>query len=228
MTIQTKPTPSFFEEVGQKFFSIADQAPVDLLTGDPFAAFAPGKPTPGLATFQRVVQGGNGMGFFKNILKIGTGIVRGLIGLPAKAATAVRAAPRVAAIGGAALAGGAVTGVALSGDAAAAAAGGFVVNPATGQVVGMGGGNGLFSTVTTVTTINRQTGQTVRQQVFQGRPFIMAKEVAHMRSVARKLNRAHGKVPTRRVKATVNSMISDAIKDSILHQAQKGAQAALA
>ncbi len=159
---------------------------------------------------------------------------RGLLGLPPKAAAlasrVARVAPRAALAVGGAVAGGAAfaAGQALltpEQRQAAIASGQFVVNPATGELVPLGGGNGLLATSTMVTTVNRITGQIVKQRVFQGSPFIMNKEVAHLKSVVKKITRAHGKVPTKTRKQSVSSMISDAIKDAMLRQAQSGAAA---
>jgi len=150
------------------------------------------------------------------------GSIGGAVAKPAAASLLRRTLP----VAGAALAGAAVGG--LAGSLGGPEGGVPIINPATGQVVGAGGGNGRFNVITTVTTIDNVTGQAVRQKVFAGAPFIMQKEVAHMRSVAKKLSRAHGRVPTRKVKQGINSMISDAIKDKILHSAQIGASAAMA
>ena len=186
---------------------------------------------PEVQTFRREVKAG--MGFFKKAFGFVSSAVKGLLGIPAKAKAVVRAAPKLALAAGGAVAGGALFagGEQLFNAQGQPVAGGGlagVVNPATGRIGGIGGGNGLFSTITTVTTINNQTGQPVRQQMFQGRPFIMSKEVAHLRSTIKKINRAHGKVPTRTRKASLNSMIQDAIKHSILHKAEQTVGAATA
>lgn len=188
---------------------------------------------------QRVVAlqqppGRKPMGFFDFAKKIVGGAIKigaGLLGFGAPAVRAAapaarRIAPAVAA-GAAGVAAGVATGIALTPEAAAAAGvGGAVINPATGQVVGVGGGNGLFATVTQVTTINRVTGQIARQETFKGRPWIMAAEVAHMKATAKKLIRGAGKVHRKVAKQSMNSMIADALKDRMLHSAQQGAAAA--
>jgi len=177
-----------------------------------------------------VSQEVTGMPFFKSLFKAVGTIGRSLLGLPAAAKAAVRAAPRVAAVGAAGVAAGGLTAAALAaGGAAPGAAGaaGFVVNPATGELVAPGGGNGVLATTTMVTTVNRLTGQIVKQRVFVGSPFIMNKEVAHLKSTIKKLRRGAGKIPTRTREPSLNSEINSAIKHSILHQAQRGAALAL-
>jgi len=95
-----------------------------------------------------------------------------------------------------------------------------VVNPATGQVMSVGGGNGMTTTVTQVMSIDNRTGQVIRTKVFQGAPFLMQKEVAHLGSVKKKLMRGAAKIPTRTRKASRSSMIKDAVEDQMLHLAQ--------
>ena len=171
----------------------------------------------------------SGMGFIDGLLKTVVSVGRGLLGLPAKAARVVRAAPKAAVGVGAAVAAGGVTAAALAagGGAPAGALPGFVVNPATGELVAPGGGNGVLATTTMVTTVNRLTGQIVKQRVFVGSPFIMNKEVAHLKSVIKKIGRADRKIPRRTSAMSLNAQINAAIKDSILHQAQRGAARAL-
>jgi len=174
------------------------------------------------------------MGFFSSIAKIGGSILGGIgraVGiLPAVAARAAPAIATVARRVAPAVAGGLLAGAAFAGgeqlfNAAGepvAGPGGFI-NPATGAIGGLAGGNGRVSTFTTVTTIDNMTGQPIRVRNFTGRPFLMSKEVAHLKTVARKLSRAHGKVPRRTVKQSLNAMIVDTVKDKILHDVQRGA-----
>ena len=173
-----------------------------------------------------------GMGFFSGLVKTVVGIGRGLLGLPPKVAAVARAAPRAAAVAGGAIAAGGLTAAALAAGAAGPATGmaipgGAFVNPATGELVAAAGGNGVLVTTTMVTTVNRVTGQIVKQRIFLGSPFLMNKEVAHLKSTSKKLLRGARRVPTRTRKASTRSLITDAIEDSILHQAQRGAAAAL-
>lgn len=81
-------------------------------------------------------------------------------------------------------------------------------------------------TTTLVTTVNRATGQIVKQRSFLGSPFLMNKEVAHLKSTIKKIGRADRKVPRRTVQPSLNSLINSAIKDRMLHSAQASVQAA--
>lgn len=176
------------------------------------------------------------MGFFSTIAKVIGGVV-GAVGravgiLPAAVApvaqAVARAAPTALRVAGT-LATGAAIGAALTPAQAAAGAGTglaavggmlSVTNPATGQIMNVGGGNGVQTTITMVQTIDNATGQIVRAKIFAGSPFLMNKEVAHLKSTSRKLRRGAARVPTRRVRATTTSLIKDAIEDKMLHLAQ--------
>ena len=181
------------------------------------------------------------MGFFSFIGKALGGVAkiagRALGILPpavAKAAAPVSRLARVAGVAGT-LATGAAIGAALTpaqvaagGGTALAAAGGMlsVTNPATGQIVSVGGGNGVQTTITMVQTIDNRTGQIISAKVFQGSPFLMNKEVAHLSSTAKKLSRGFRKVPRRTSQPTTTSMIKSAIEDKMLHLAQGTVQTA--
>ncbi len=168
-----------------------------------------------------------GMGFLSSIGKFLGGAVKAVgtafgVIAPKVAPIARRAAVPLAAAGAGVLGGA----LAFGGGGAAAGAGlagvpGGIINPATGEFVGAGGGNGVFTTITTVTTFNRLTGQAVKQRMFQGRPFLMQKEVAHLSSTARKLMRGARKVPSRTRAPSLNAEIISAVKHDVLHKVQQ-------
>jgi len=177
------------------------------------------------------------MGFFSSILG-GIGKVVGFAGralgiLPAKVAKAASPLARAAAVAvpvvtggliGAGLAGG---GGAAAGTALAAQGGQIsVTNPATGQIVGVGGGNGVQTTVTMVQTIENATGRIISAKIFQGSPFLMNKEVAHLKSVSKKLRRGASSIPSRTRQPSTNQLINMAVKDQILHSVQAVVQPA--
>lgn len=177
------------------------------------------------------------MGFFSTLvrgIKAIAAPILGVLGFPV-ARTAVAAAPGLAArIGGGIVATGGravvaagrtiargavrffrsttgqiITVVTAAEIAAAVAAGGVeVAGPGGGALIG-GGGNGRFVRSTIVTTTDLSTGQVVRTQQLDGAPFLMNNEVRKLRTVARKLQRAAGKLPRRTVKQSLSSQLSE-------------------
>jgi len=92
-----------------------------------------------------------------------------------------------------------------------------------GTEFGQGGrGNGQFVRQTTVQTFDLSTGAVVRQQVFDGAPFLMNNEVRRLRTVARKLGRANAKLPRRTVKQSPLSELKDAAVSAALTNVRKG------
>lgn len=185
---------------------------------------------------RNLVQQGASMGFFSSIAKFVGGAL-GAVGravgiLPpaaAAAATAIVKKPSVIArVAG--VAGQVATGVALGslfgGGDSGGGVGGGVINPATGEIVGVGGGNGLHTTVTQVVTVNNQTGDVVKRRTFMGAPFLMNKEVAHLKTSARKLMRGAARVPRQKSgPPSLNSEITRAVKHRVLHAVEQGVQA---
>jgi len=188
------------------------------------------------------------MGFFSSLLggigKVIKGVVKvgaGLLGVGAApaATTVVRVAGPLAGVGARAVGGLRVAGrlaTSLPGQlaltAGAAALGGVIGrsgavdaegNLLPGAVGGGGGrGNGQFVRQTTVQTFDLATGQVVRQQVFDGAPFLMNNEVQRLRTVARKLGRANAKLPRRTVKQSPLSELKDAAVSAALSNVRKG------
>lgn len=109
---------------------------------------------------------------------------------PVLRTAATRAANLARGAGGLALATGAGVGIsALAAGAGQDADGRVVVEGAAGR------GNGQFVKQTLVQTIDVETGAIVRTVVRSGAPFLMNREVRQLRTVARKLGRAHAKLP---------------------------------
>ena len=200
--------------------------PINLTTKPGFEPRAGSLPSPTAAL--SIVQGVKDMGFFSSIGKFLGKVAKPVISTVSNVlgfgATAAKQAPTVirnvlpSVAGG--LAGGAAFGAASQLFDSEGNPVPGVINPATGAIGAMGGGNGRFATVTTVTTIDTATGQPVKQKVLQGSPFLMSKEVAHMKSVFRKINRVHGKMPSKTRKPSMTTMLKDAIQDKMMHTIQ--------
>lgn len=180
---------------------------------------------------QALAAEGKTMGFFDFIPKLIGGGIK-LIGsalgvIPPKVVAAVRPVLPAAAVAAGSFATGALAfgggGGAAAGGAPLAAPGGQFINPATGQIGGLSGGNGMFTTVTVVSTFNNQTGAVVKQRNFLGSPFLMNKEVSHLRSTTRKLMKGAARVPRRSVKQSTASKLKDQLEDTLLHAAQRQA-----
>jgi len=171
------------------------------------------------------------MGFFSSIAKIGGTILGGLgraVGiLPPLAAAAAPVVRRAAPIVAAAVGGGLLASQFTGGAAAGAPGTLSVTNPATGQIMSIGRGNGLTTTITQVVTIDNATGAIRSSKTFAGAPAIMQREVAAMKRAAKKAARIHGKIPRRVQKQGINSMITAAVKDQVLHSVQAGTQKAI-
>lgn len=78
------------------------------------------------------------------------------------------------------------------------------------------GGNGRTVRTTVVTTTNLLTGEIVRVVELDGAPFLMNKDVQKLRQTAKKLTRAHGKLPRRTVKESLTKQLTDAAVKSAL------------
>ncbi len=169
------------------------------------------------------------MGFFSSLIKgigaIASPILGALGFIPPRAApapaAAVLAVPpriRIPSVTPSALA---ARGVISPGAAAVGAriGGGLLPAPTVTQRGPLGiasttmplrGGNGRFVRDTVVTTTNLDTGEIVRQVQLDGAPFLMNKDVQKLRQTAKKLTRAHGKLPRRTVKESLTKQLTDA------------------
>lgn len=179
------------------------------------------------------------MGFFQNIARGLIGAVRGFAGtLPAQVETVRRtttlavAAQRAGAVARAAGRAAITPGGQLAIGAGAALAGGALAAPdvlvpagAVGAPVvmrgGIAGGNGIVARQTTVQTINLATGLVVRSEVLPGSPFLMNSEVRSLRRVAKKVGRAHAKLPRRTVQKSAMKELTDAAVAEALRKVQQ-------
>jgi len=191
----------------------------------------------GFAQRQALAKKGVNMGFFDFIPKlIGGGIklLGSALGVIPKVAAPVAAAvarrpvlSTAIAAGGVGLLGGGLLGGGGDGGGKPFLGGG-IINPATGELGGVGGGNGMRTVVTQVITIDNATGQPVKVRSFLGAPFLMQKEVAHLKSSARKLMRGAARVPRRSAgEPTLNSQINRAVKHKVLHSVEQATSQAL-
>jgi len=96
------------------------------------------------------------------------------------------------------------------------------IDPVAGAHVhmggGRGGGNGLVARQTVVQTVDLQTGLLLRQEVFSGAPFLMNSDVRKLRSISKKVTKAHSKLPRRTVKESKLKQLSDAAVDEALRK----------
>lgn len=86
----------------------------------------------------------------------------------------------------------------------------------------VGAGNGQFVKQTVVQTILVATGAVVRQEILAGAPFLMAKDVTKLRSTAKKLTRAAGKLPRRTIAQSKAKQVTEAVQDAVLRQVSAG------
>lgn len=95
-------------------------------------------------------------------------------------------------------------------------------DPVAGMHVHMGGGagrgNGMVARQTIVQTIDLQTGALLRQLVFDGAPFLMNSDVRKLRSISRKVSKAHSKLPRRVVKESKMKQLTDAAVDEAMRK----------
>jgi len=167
-------------------------------------------------------QEGQGMGFFSSIAKFVGGAARSILGLGAQAVRPVSSVVRRAPIRSLAIGGGLVAGGALAVNSLGQSV------DAEGDVVAgaMGGGNGMFSTVTTVTTINRATGAIVKQKQLKGSPFLMRRDLATARRVEKVLNKQAAKQRGRSRGPSKQKQLMDAVQDKALENVLVGAACA--
>jgi len=66
------------------------------------------------------------------------------------------------------------------------------------------------------------TGTVVREEVLQGAPFLMNNDVRKLRSTAKKLNRAAGRLPRRTVTPSKSKQLTDAVTDAALRGVVRG------
>ncbi len=166
---------------------------------------------------QRIQQGlpvqGAQMGFFSSILGIGKKLIGGLLGVAPKAAKAVvkpaaKVARRVApAVGVGVIGLGA--GLALGPD-------GQPVGAAGGPGVG---GNGLTFTRTIVQSVDARDGSILRQQVLQGAPHLMNRDLAIAKRVFRLAGKLHRRMPKRTVRASRTKQLTQQVVEQALQRA---------
>jgi len=180
------------------------------------------------------------MGFFSNIARGLIAGVRAFAGTPAPIAAV---SPAIAATRAAVVAAGA--GARRVGRAAvspagqliigggAALAGGALVAPGAPPVMagaptppvllrgGIAGGNGVVARQTIVQTVDLASGAVVRSEVLPGAPFLMNSEVRSLRRVAKKVGRAHAKLPRRTVQKSAMKELTDAAVAEALRNVQR-------
>lgn len=179
------------------------------------------------------------MGFFSNIARGLIAGVRAFAGTPAvvaptaiaRATTAIAASARTAAAAAARAARTPAGQLAIA--AGGGAIGGVLAQPGDLPVMagaptppellrgGLGGGNGVVARQTIVQTINLLTGQITRQERFAGAPFLMNSEVRSLRRVAKKVGRAHAKLPRRTVQKSAMKELTDAAVAEALRKVQQ-------
>lgn len=86
---------------------------------------------------------------------------------------------------------------------------------------GVAGGNGVVARQTIVQTINLMTGAVVRTELFSGAPFLMNSEVRSLRRVAKKVGKAHAKLPRRTVQKSALKELTDAAVAEALRKVQQ-------
>lgn len=81
----------------------------------------------------------------------------------------------------------------------------------TGRTLVVSGGNGKVAKRTIVQTINLDTGQVVNEVTLEGAPFLMNKAVRELARTTRKLRKANRKIPTRTVKQSLGSQLTERV-----------------
>jgi len=173
------------------------------------------------------------MGFFSSIARGLIAGVRAFAGTPAavaptavaRATTAIAASARATAAAAARAARTPAGQLAIG--VAGGAAGGLIVSPDALPVMagaptppellaGLGRGNGVIARRTIVQSINVLTGAVTFQEVRRGAPFLMDSEVRSLRRVAKKVGKAHAKLPRRTVQKSAMKELTDAAVDAAL------------
>lgn len=161
------------------------------------------------------------MGFFSSILKVGGGIVRGILGVPAAApavasvvkpglsvgARALSAGRRIAPIAAA----GAVFG---AGDVAAQS----LLSSGSASTAG-GGGNGRTRTATLVRTVDAVSGDVISERILQGSPFLMNRDLAIAKRVLKTAGKLGQKFNRKTREKSKRAVLLDAIEDKAISQA---------
>jgi len=152
---------------------------------------------------------------------ITAGLPAGFVQAGRGLATAAGGAARALGRGAATLPGQlALTGGAAFAGSRLAAPGVAAPGLAPAVIGGPARGNGRFARQTIVETLDLVTGQVVRQETFSGAPFLMNNEVRKLRTVARKLTKAHGKLPRRTQQVSLTSQLKDAAVRKAIEQTQ--------
>jgi len=180
------------------------------------------------------------MGFFSNIAR---GLIAGVkafagggaaaapaVALPAaRAGTATAAAAAAARVGRLAGSPAAALAAGVAGGALGAGTGGRMTSlpfvpfpaPAVPMRGGIAGGNGVVARQTVVQTVDIATGVVVRAEILPGAPFLMNSEVRSLRRVAKKVGRAHAKLPRRTVQKSAMKELTDAAVAEALRNVQR-------
>ncbi len=159
---------------------------------------------------------GEQMGFFSNLLGFGKKVIGGLLGIAPAAKKIKPAVTKVAAVarrGAVPLAAGTVglgAGL-LAGDGAVDAAG----RPIGGGV----GGNGLTFTRTIVQSVDARDGTVLRQQVLQGSPHLMNRDLAVAKRVFRLAGKLHRRMPKRTVRMSRAKLLTQQVVENALERA---------
>jgi len=85
---------------------------------------------------------------------------------------------------------------------------------------GFNRGNGRTFRRTFVQTVDLFTGAILRHDAFPGAPFLMNNQVRQLRTTAKKLTRAAGKIPTRRTRTSLTTQLKDAVLQRALASAK--------
>ena len=91
--------------------------------------------------------------------------------------------------------------------------------PGGTELAAIGGGNGREVTVTTVTTIDRATGQAIRQKVLQGSPYLMNRDMVVAKRVMRLSGKLGRKFSRKTREPSKQKMLMDAMMDKALAKA---------
>jgi len=174
------------------------------------------------------VTSGEAVGFLSNLLRTGSRLVRGFLGIPTRVtpgAIAPVISPAVTAV-----AGSRVVRVARGAAGLAAAGGAFAVGEtAVQQLLGTGeatvapgaiaGGNGRTVRQTIIVTRDAATGATISAEMRQGAPFLMGRDVQIANRVFRQSVRLQRRLPKKVVKQSARSALLNNVVDNALKRA---------
>jgi len=148
--------------------------------------------------------------FLQRVIGVGTQLVRGFLGIPARAAPVVTAAarriPTTIRRGGALIAGGAAFG---AGDIA-------ISELLGGGGVGAAGAGGRTVRNTIIVTQNADTGEIIKKEVRRGAPFLMGRDVQIANRVIRMSRKLAGRIPKQAVKTSRRKLLTDLVVERAL------------